>query len=195
MQQGVTDMSTQTEVIWSTAVLLLTLSLPGCSLTTAQAERTSHASPNDLLFITTLYNIVEFDKDVIKPEIAGNSDPRVAELGQDLLAQALSFESRVLPIAERDGISQPQLATIVRRSDLHDRIAALVGSRDYDYDQEFLNDEISAHQQAIRRSKQMSEDPSGDPELRKLASQGIGLLQTNLDRLEHLQTTLLAEKR
>lgn len=177
--------------LWS--VLALVAALPGCH-TSAEAQKFSRASPNDLLFITTLYNIVEFDRQVIPPEVARTSDPRVVALAQELMAQADSFNARVLPIATRDGITEPQLVTFSQQSDLHDRIAALMGSRNYDYDQEFLDDEIYAHREAIRRSKQMSADPTGDPELRSLAAEGLTLLQNNLSKLETLKSALLAEK-
>ena len=167
------------------ATLLVTLA--ACGRTEATAPPEKHVSAYDLDFVTNLYNVVEFDKEVIGQELARTGDPRVQALARDLLRQANEISAKVKPIAESEGIQPPEALSFQQRADLHTRIASIMATSTYNFDQEFLNDEIYSHEEALRRVQQMNQEPSGDAELKSLAQEAEGLLRTNLDRLKALQ--------
>jgi predicted outer membrane protein len=166
--------------------------LSGCGRTEATAPGQAHVSAYDLDFITNLYNVVEFDREVIGNELGRTPDPRVAALARDLLSEANKLAAEVKPIADREGIVQPTQVTFQRGSDLHTRIASVMATGTYDFDQEFLSDEIDSHEEALRRAREMSEQPAGDPQLKAISLRATALLTTNLARLNALQKQLKA---
>ena len=170
--------------------LLCILCTVRCSGTEATAQAGSKVTDRDLAFITSLYNIVEFDRQVIGQEMRRSHDPRVGELATDILAQANKFDARVQPIAARDGITEPERVTLYQQSDMHSRVAAITGGGTVDFDQEFISDEIAAHRQILAEADEIMNEPSGDPELKALAQEGVQHLRTNLTRLEALQSQL-----
>ena len=97
------------------------------------------------------------------------------------------MDAKVRPIAEREGIVPPDTVSFRQRADLQTRIASVMGTGTYDFDEEFLTDEIDSHVEALQRVKDMAAEPAGNPELKALSEQAAGLLQTNLDRLRALQ--------
>jgi predicted outer membrane protein len=169
------------------STLLASLALAGCGREEATAPAQAHVSSYDLSFITNLYNVVEFDRQVIGQELARTPDPRVAALARDLLREANDMDAKVRPIAEREGIVPPDTVSFRQRADLQTRIASVMGTGTYDFDEEFLTDEIDSHVEALQRVKDMAAEPAGNPELKALSEQAAGLLQTNLDRLRALQ--------
>ncbi len=168
--------------------------LTGCERTVATAPPASVASARDLAFITDLYNVVAFDRQVIGEELARHGDPRVEALAADLLAQANGMDAKVRPIAERDGIQPPDAASFKRIADHHARLDAIVATGHYDYDAEFLNDEIASHREAVASVDRFIHEPSGDPQLQILSTEGIIRLRFNLQRLEALQKERLAAR-
>jgi predicted outer membrane protein len=176
------------------AAVLALLALPGCERTQAIASAASTASPADLAFMTDMYNVVGFDRQVIGAELKRPSDPRVAALAQDLLAQANAFDAKVRPIAERDGIEPPDAITFERAADHHDRLHAILTTGHADDDQFFLQDEIASHKQALMYVDTILHQPSGDPALKALSVEGVIRLRFNLQRLETLQREMLAAR-
>ena len=174
------------------AAILASSCLPGCGRTEATAPGQAHVSAYDLDFITNLYNVVEFDREIIASELARTPDPRVAALARDLLAEANALAAEVEPVADREGIVQPTQVTFQRGSDLHTRIASVMATGTYNFDQEFLSDEIDSHEEALRRAREMSDQPAGDPQLKAISVRATALLKTNLGRLNALQTQLKA---
>ena len=174
------------------AVLALGAGLGGCAQT-ATAPAASHVAQSDLHFITGLYNIVSFDRTIIGQEARRPSDPRVAALASQILDQANGFYAKVEPVANRDGIQPPENVTLTQQSDLHARVAALMAAGKYDYDQEFLSDEIAGHKSILAEADRTIQEPSGDPELRALIQEGATHLRTNLGKLEQLQLDLKKE--
>jgi predicted outer membrane protein len=169
---------------------LCILSAVRCVGTEATAPAGSKATERDLAFITSLYNIVEFDRRVIGQEMARSHDPRVAALAKDILDQANNFDAKVQPIAARDGITEPERVSLFRQSDMHSRVAEITGGGTVDFDQDFIADEIAAHRQILAQADDVMNEPSGDPELKALAQEGVQHLRTNLARLEELQAQL-----
>ena len=174
------------------AVLALGAGMGGCAQT-ATAPATSHVAQSDLHFITGLYNIVSFDRRVIGQEARRPSDPRVAALATQILDQANGFYAKVEPVAARNGIQPPEQVSLTQQSDLHSRVAALMAAGKYDYDQEFLSDEIAGHKEILAEADRTIQEPSGDPELRALIEEGATHLRSNLGKLEQLQSALRKE--
>ena len=170
----------------------LAVALAGCEQTTATAPTASAASPRDLAFITDLTNVVMFDRQVIGEELARKGDPRVQALAADLLAQANAMQAKVTPIAERDGITPPDTMSFSHLADRHARLDAIIKTGHYDLDEEFLKDEIASHEQAVADVDKFIHEPSGDPDLHILSTEGIIRLRFNLQRLEDLQKERLA---
>jgi predicted outer membrane protein len=168
----------------------LLVALAACGRTEAVAPPGRNVSAYDLDFITNLYNVVEFDKEVIGQELARTGDPRVQALARDLLRQANEMSAKVKPIADREGIQPPQVLSFQQRADLHTRIVSIMATSTYDFDQEFLDDEIYSHEDALSRVQQMNQEPVGNSELKSFAGEATGLLQTNLDRLKALKAQL-----
>ena len=176
------------------AAAAATAMLAGCERTIATAPPASVASARDLAFITDLYNVVAFDRQVIGEELSRAGDPRVEALAADLLAQANAMDAKVRPIAARDGIEPPEAASFKRIADHHARLAAIVATGHYDYDAEFLADEIASHREAVAAVDRFIHEPSGDPALQVLSTEGIIRLRFNLQRLEALQHERLAAR-
>ena len=166
--------------------------LSGCANPNATAPVGKNVSPNDVAFVTNLYNVVDFDQDIIGPALARNPDPRVATLARDFLAEGDALEAQVKPIAEQEGIQPPQGERFTQRADLHTRIASEMQNSRVDFDQEFLTDEIFSHEQALASAREMQASPGGNPELKAISKAATGVLETNLDRLKTLQGELLA---
>jgi predicted outer membrane protein len=168
--------------------------LAGCAQTTATAPRASAASARDLAFMTDLYDVVAFDRQVIREEQASAGDPRVEALAADLLAQANAMDAKVAPIAARDGITPPNSLSFKRIADRRARLDAIAATGHYDPDAEFLTDEITSHREAVADVGTYIREPSGDPALKTLSTEGIIRLRFNLQRLEALQKERLAAK-
>ena len=148
--------------------------------------------PRDLAFITELTNVVAFDRQIIREELDRKGNPRVQALAADLLAQANGMDAKVKPIAERDGIVPPTDISFHRLADRHARLDAIITTGHYDFDAEFLNDEIASHRRAVADVDRFIHEPSGDPELHVLSTEGIIRLRFNLQRLEALQREYVA---
>ena len=169
--------------------LLSLLALLGCQ-TSATAPADRHVSQSDLDFITGLTNLVEFDRAVIGDELQRSSDPRVKALALDLKARIEAFQTKVQTVAGKDGISPPADISLVRRSDMHSRIATLMATSRYDFDQEFVSDELVGNQQILSQAEHTIQEPSGDPELRALLREALSRLRMNVARLTTLQAQL-----
>ena len=63
--------------------LLTCVSLSDCGRTEAVAPSHPDVSAYDLEFITNLYNVVEFDREVIGTELNRSTDPRAAALAAE----------------------------------------------------------------------------------------------------------------
>ena len=176
----------------STAVLALLLS--GCVNTNATAPLGSRASASDLSFVTNLYNVVDFDRQVTGELLAKNPDSRVATLARDLLAQGDSLEARVAPIAAAEGILPPEGQRFTQRADLQVKIASVMGSNPINYDQEYLADEVYSHEQALKSARAMAGEAGGNPKFVAISTDATGVLEANLVRLKTLQTQMIADK-
>jgi predicted outer membrane protein len=177
------------------SVAAISLMLAGCASTTATAPPGSHASASDLSFVTNLYNVVDFDRQVTDELLAKNPDPRVAALARDLLAQGDSLEARVAPIAAAEGILPPVGQRFAQRADLQVKIASVMGSNPINYDQEYLADEVYSHEQALQSAREMADQPGGNPQLMAISTDATGVLQTNLSRLRTLQSQVVVDAR
>lgn len=169
--------------------LLSVLALLGCQ-TSATAPADRHVSQGDLDFVTGLTNLVEFDRAVIGDELQRSSDPRVKALALDLKARIEAFHTEVQTVAAKDGISPPADISLVKQSDMQSRIATLMATSHYDFDQEFVSDELSGNQQILAQAEHAIQEPSGDPELRALLREALSRLQANVARLSTLQAQL-----
>ncbi len=176
----------------SILALVAAAALAGCANTNATVPLGSNVSPNDVAFVSNLYNVVDFDQDIIGPALARNPDPRVASLAKDFLAQGNALEARVKPIAEQEGIQPPVGERFTQRADLHTRIASEMQNSRVDFDQEFLTDEIFSHEQALQSAQEMANSPGGNPQLKAISATATEVLATNLARLRKLQGELLA---
>ncbi len=166
----------------------------GCART-ATAPESPRISDANIHFITGLYNMREFDNKVIGEEIQRASDPRVVALAQRIQTHVNQFYAKVEPVAKRDGISPPDTVTLTQQSDMQTRIAALMGKGKYDFDLEFLDDEIAAHSETLSYANDTLQEPAGDPELKALLQEGAGTLQRNLNDLKALREALKSEGR
>jgi predicted outer membrane protein len=171
------------------AILMSALWLAGCQQS-ATAPDSRHVSDSDLQFITGLTNLVEFDHRVTGSAWRKTADPRVKALADDLVARVDAFHARVQLVAARDGISPPVNMSLFEQSDMHTRVAALMASSRYDFDQEFLSDEIIGNKQVLQQAQDVVREPAGDPELRALVTEAVGRLQENIARLESLQAQM-----
>ena len=169
--------------------LIAALALLGCQ-TSATAPANRHVAQSDLEFVTGLTNLVEFDRAVIGDEMQRSSDPRVKDIALYLKSDVETFSVRVQTVAVRDGISPPVNMRLIKRSDMQSRIATLMATSHYDFDQEFVSDELVGNQQILLQAEQTVQEPSGDPELRALLSEALSRLRTNVTRLKTLQAQL-----
>ena len=169
--------------------LLSVLALLGCQ-TSATAPADRHVSQSDLDFVTGLTNLVEFDRTVIGDELQRSSDPRVKALALDLESRVEAFHAKVQTVAVKDGISPPSDMSLVKRSDMQSRIATLMATSRYDFDQEFVSDELAGNQEILAQAEHTIQEPSGDPELRALLREALSRLRTNVARLTSLQSQL-----
>ena len=169
--------------------LLTALALLGCQ-TSATAPANRHVARSDLEFVTGLTNLVAFNRAVIGDELQRSSDPRVKEIALYLKSDVETFSARVQTVAARDGISPPVDMRLFTRSDMHSRIATLMATSHYDFDKEFVSDELVGNQQILSQAEQTIQEPSGDPELRALLSEAVSRLRTNVTRLQTLQAQL-----
>ncbi len=176
----------------SAAAALLVLA--GCASTTATTPSGSTASASDVGFVTNLYNVIDFDHEVIDQLLAKNPDPRVAALARDFLAQGNELQARVSPIAAREGILPPQGQRFVQRADLQARIASVTGNSPINFDREFLADEVYSHEQALKSARAMSQQTDGNPQLMAISAEATGVLQANLARLNTLQSQMVADR-
>ena len=96
-----------------------------------------------------------------------------------------------MPVAARDGITPPENAGLSKQSDMQTRVAALMATSKYDFDQEFLSDEIAASTDVLHRAESVIAEPAGDPALRALIQEGAQDLRSNIARLKALQTELM----
>jgi predicted outer membrane protein len=163
--------------------------LSGCQQS-ATAPQNPRVSQTDLDFITGLTNLAEFDHRVIRSELHFNPDPRVKDLALDLQSRIEAFRARVQPVAIRNGIQPPATMTLFERSDMHSRIATLMATSKYDFDQEFLDEELHGNQEVLRQAEQVVAEPSGDPEMHALAVEAVGRLKDNIRRLQSLQVEM-----
>jgi len=170
-------------------ILMSALLLGGCQRS-ATAPETSRVSESDLQFITGLTNLVEFDHRVIASALQNNPDPRVRALALDLQVRVDAFNAKVQPVAARDGISPPADMSLFEQSDMHSRVATLMATSRYDFDQEFLSDEIYGNRQVLGQAEQVIREPSGDLELHALAGEAVARLRENIARLEALQAQM-----
>lgn len=170
-----------------------TIVLAGCSSTMATAPLGSRVSANDLSFVTNLYNIVDFDREITTGLLAKGPDPRVAALARDFVAQGDSLIARVAPIAAAEGILPPGGQRFAQRADLQVKIASVMGSRPIDYDQEYLADEVYSHEQALQSARAMANQSEGSPQLMAASADATKILEVNLSRLRALQLQLLAD--
>ena len=175
------------------SVAVFSLLLAGCASTTATAPPGTSASASDLSFVTNLYNVVDFDRQVTAELLAKNPDPRVATLARDLVAQGNSLEARVAPIAASEGILPPQGQRFTQRADLQVKIASVMGSNRIDYDQEYLADEVYSHEQALESARAMAGETGGNPHFVAISADATGVLQANLLRLKTLQSQMVAD--
>lgn len=158
----------------------------------ATAPQNPRVSQSDLDFITGLTNLAEFDQRVIGRDLDFNPDPRVKSLALELRSRIQAFQAKVQPIAAKNGILPPTNVSLFEQSDMHSRVAALMATSKYDFDQEFLNDEIYGNQEVLRQAEHVINEPPGDPELRALAVEAVGRLKENAQRLESLKAELNA---
>ena len=174
----------------SATAILIAAVLPGGCQRAATAPASSHVLESDLQFITGLTNLVEFDHRVVDSSVHNNPDPRVRALALDLQARVDAFNAKVQPVATRDGILPPADMSLFEQSDMHTRVAALMATSKYDFDQEFLSDEIYGNKHVLRQAEEVIREPSGDPELHALASEAVARLRENVTRLEALQAEM-----
>ena len=171
------------------AILIPGLLLSGCQRT-ATAPGNPSASQTDLDFVTGLTNLREFNHRVIGRELQRASNPHVGTLAQDLLARIDDFYGKVEPVAARDGIKPPTDMSLFEQSDMQSRVAALMATSKYDFDKEFLSDELAGNQETLRNAQQVVGEPSGNSELRTLLLEAIPRLKDDINRLERLQAEL-----
>lgn len=170
--------------------VMLAFIVAGCANTTATAPAGSNVNATDLAFVTNLYNVVDFDREVIGEVLPKNPDPRIAALGREFLVEGNNLEAQVSPIAAREGILPPEGQRFTQRADLQARIASVTGNSPIDYDQEFLADELYSHEQALESARTRSQQPGANPELFAISKEGIGTLEADIAKLKSLQAQM-----
>ncbi len=161
----------------------------GCQQS-ATAPHNPRVSQTDLDFITGVTNLAEFDRRAIQGAMDFNPDPRVKSLAFDLQSRIEGFQARVQPIAVKDGIQPPANMTLFEQSDMHSRVATLLATSKYDFDGEFLDEEVFGNQEVLRQAEHVVAGPPGDPELHVLAVEAVGRLKDNIRRLQALRAEM-----
>ena len=170
--------------------MICVLALAGCTDTASTAPGARDVSATDLAFVTNLYNVIDFDREVIGELLPRNPDPRVAALAHQFLTQGDSLEAQVRPIAAREGILPPAGQRFVQSADLQSRIASVLGNRPIDIDQEFIADELYSHEQALQTARTRAQQPGANAELLAISKEGIGILENDIAQLKTLQGEL-----
>ena len=151
--------------------------LGGCT-TTAQAPATSDLSQTDLAAITAAYQLVMFDLQECALLPSHVSTPQVNAVSSKICADAAHYKPLLEQLAAKHNVKLPNALSYSLR--------AQYGSLFYkpwpNFDVNYLQDQISSHQQALAIFGQ-EEQETTNPELKAFAQANIPVVQNNLQML------------
>lgn len=153
------------------------LALGGC-MSTASAPHASNVDQHDLAFITTAYQLVHFDLNACSFVQKNELEPTVRPAIDKICADAAKYEPKLRSVAEQGGVKLPNTLPF----DLKAKLVSLTYHPEPSLTVEFLRDEIASHESAVAVFK--SEIREGtNPQFKAAATEGLPLLQQNLDML------------
>jgi putative membrane protein len=154
------------------------LVLSGCT-TTAQAPATSNLSETDLAALTAAYQLVLFDLQECKLLPDDHvSTPQVKTISAKICADAAYFKPLLEQLATKYNVKLPDALSY--------ELKAQYGSLFYrpwpNFDVNYLQDQISSHEQALAIFGQEIEDTK-DPQVKAFAEQNVPVVRANLQLL------------
>ena len=168
------------------AALVLALPLVGCATsTTPVASNGQPLNQTDQDFITTAFNIMQLDDQEGQLAAVQAADPRVKVIAGDLINKSETMEPQIDTVLATDNVTAP-----ARLSDASQgQVTALVPLQGKSFDRAYLNDQIASHQRgiAIFTAEQAR---TQDPQLRKLATNALPILQDSLNKLQATAATM-----
>lgn len=163
-------------------ILAAVLALAGCESPTAEPI-SSAAHPGDVAFVTTAYQIIQFDQAEGAQAKTQARDPRVKALAARLVDEADQFKAQLAPVAKNAGVQPPNIL----RQDLRVRLGHMQIQRGLDFDRTYLDDQIASHQEALDAQETMVNSSNTTPAVRALAQHGEVLVRQNLQALKALR--------
>ena len=174
---------TPTKLLAATASLL---ALAACQSPTARPS-SAGTNPNEVQFITNAYQIIKFDQEEGALATTQARDPRVKDLAAKIVGEADQFEQALAPLAANAGIKPPT----VLREDLRSRLGLRRVQYGLGFDRSYLDDQIASHEEALKQENAMKVQDT-DPTFKRLADQGLVLIQMNLTALKALRDEMKA---
>jgi putative membrane protein len=164
-------------LLGASSFLACALALAGCS-TTAQAPATAQVSQQDLDFVTTAYQLIEFDLAECRIVQRASMTQAVVAVSTKICADAAHYK----PILQQQAAARNIALPNDLRYDLKAQLIQLNYVRDPNVDVAYLRDQIASHESALAIF--MDEAKNGtDPALKATAAQTVPVVQDNLARL------------
>lgn len=153
------------------------LTLAGCA-TEAQAPHNATVSQQDLDFVTTVYQLVQFDLDACEYVQKNTLEPKVEAAVNKICADAAKYAPRIRAQADSAGIKLPNALPVSLKA----KLVSLTYHPEPNLSVEFLRDEISSHESALAVYNQ--EIRAGkNPEFVRVAKETKPLIEQNLKML------------
>jgi predicted outer membrane protein len=153
------------------------LAFGGCT-TTARAPQGSPLTQADLDSITAAYQLVMFDLQECALLPAHVSAPQVASVAAKICGDAAHFKPLLEQIAAAHDVTLPNALSY----GLTAQYASLFYRPWPSFDVNYLQDQISSHEQALAVFRQETQQAT-DPGIKSFAEENVHVVQDNLERL------------
>jgi len=163
------------------------LLLTGCQSSVALSGG-GPANPADLAFVTNADQVIMFAR--AEGKFAGSEAerPEVRNLAQSLVQQSNALDAKLQPVTSQLNIKNPD----IMRRDLRIRIFHVLFQHGLDFDQTYVEDQLSNHEVALAALGPVSDT---SPPLTPVATQGKETISQNAARLQALQNQMALSPR
>ena len=153
------------------------LALAGCA-STARAPEGAALGPADLAFVTSAYQLVQFDLDACSFVRKGPIEPAAMPAVDKVCADAAAYKPQLRALAAQEGVTLPNTLPF----DLKEKLVSLSYHPEPNLTVEFLRDEIGSHESAIAVFQGELRE-GRNPAFRQKAQEALPVLEHNLAML------------
>ena len=169
--------------------IAMALPLVGCTTEEAQIRASGGMSPTDGTFVDTAYRIAQLDEQAGKLAATKAADPRVIDLASKMSSEAQVLYPNLQGALRAEGKPAPTSPP----PEVVAEVQKLNGLSGPAFDQQFVADELAAHQNAVAILKQ-EDSSTKDGALKTQVETQLPAVQANLATLQYLSSDLAPKK-